>query len=246
MNNINNAHIKETVATPTVIVPVQPAPLINPFDLYLQREQGNDIFFEGDFLNFNGQSGKWTRRKESIGATTSFLCDMRGIALGWVKWIDGKPVDRVLGLLINGYVRPPRETLDDFAERYWPINSFGTPEDPWKKITYLPMRCKDDDENVVYGANSETALNAVRSFIAVYHRTDRGGKDPVVLLESSSFRNKANGTTYVPKFKTVGWEYWDGESPGPLQMVPEPPMPTEPPAIPPPLTDDDIADSIPF
>ena len=245
-----NALADDVIDPPTT----QPATrLVNPYDLFLQREEGSDAFFDGDFVNFNGQTGAWTRRKEPIGATVPFLCNMRQIALGWVKLVDGKPVDRRTGFLIEGYERPERSSnqLDDHEASRWPLNRRGEREDPWRKTTYLPMRCMEDGENVVYGPFADTQRKAIRSFIGIYRRSVRDGKDPVVLLENRSFVNQSGGTTYVPTFKIIGWEYWDGAPAPDVQPVAVPTAPAATPAMvklaaPAAAKQDDMDDEIPF
>ena len=113
------------------------------------------------------------------------------------------PSDRVLDRRLRAAAA--RDQLDDLEERDWPLNRRGKREDPWKKTTYLPMRCMEDDENVVFGPFADTQRKAIRSFVGVYRRSDRDGKDPVVLLENRSFENQSGGTTYVPTFKIVDW-----------------------------------------
>jgi hypothetical protein len=243
------ATVPATVKTTTATAPAG-TKLINPFDLFLQREEGSDAFFEGDFITINGQTGVWMRRKELISTTTRFLCNMREIALGWVKFVDGKVQDRMTGFLIDGYERPPREALDDYEERHWPFNRQGKREDPWKKTTYLPMRCVEDDENVVFGPFADTQRKAIRQFIAIYRRTERDGRVPVVLLENRSFPNNSGGTTYVPTFKIIGWEYWNGVPPPELQPVKVPAAPAAKPVLTKPAAAadrrDDMDDEIPF
>jgi hypothetical protein len=215
------------VATPAAVPALASAqPMIDPFELYLKNEEGGSVFFDGDFINFNGQTGVWTRAKEPIGATTLFLVNMHEIWLGHVKLVDGKIVDRRIGRLIDGYVRTPVNELPDRDKRYWPLNRQREPDDPWKPTTYLPMRCLEDDEPVVYGPFAPTHLTAIKRFVAIYKRTDRAGKFPAVLLESSNFGNRSGGTTYVPEFKIVDWQFWDG------QPAPEPP-PVPLPSLPP-------------
>src|SRR5262245_24146967 len=34
--------------------------LVDPFTLFAE-EEGSGVFFDGDYLNFNGQTGVWTR-----------------------------------------------------------------------------------------------------------------------------------------------------------------------------------------
>ena len=214
---------------------------------------GDTVFFEGDYIFFNGQTGKWSRGadKELIGSTTPFLCNMREICVGWLKFVDGK-TDRQVGRIIDGYVRPPREALDDQEEQRWPFNRRGEREDPWKKVTYLPMRCMEDGAPVVYGPFSDTARRAIKSFVAVYRRrSEHDGKMPVVLLESRSFPNTSGGTTYVPTFKDAGWEYWDAAPAPEVRPVPlPPPAPAKPAtaklAAPVDARRSDMDDDIPF
>jgi hypothetical protein len=211
-----------TTAAPAT-VPAQQ--MVDPFALYLRNEGGGGGFFAGDYLNFNGQNGIWTRNKKEIGATVPFICNMHEICIGHVKFIkDGKPIHEI-GRIIDGYQRLPRAALGDTDEEAWGVNSRGEPQDPWKEVTYLPMRCMEDDEAVVYGPFSPTARKAVADFVAVYRRADRAGKFPVVLLENRSFPNKSGGTTYVPDSKIVGWEYWDDVPAPEIQPIVPPPPP---------------------
>jgi hypothetical protein len=223
-------------------------PLINPFDLYLQREDGDVVFFEGDYISFNGQTGKWTRGsdKKPINATTQFLCNINEIYIGWLKFADGK-TERHVGRIVDGYVRLPREKLGDLDQRIWPLNRRGEREDPWKKVTYLQMRCQEDGEPVVFGPFSDTARRAIKSFVAICRRTDRGGKLPVVLLGNRSFQYQSGGTTYVPDLKIVGWEFLDGQPVPEPQLVPLPATPaTAKLAAPVDVKRDGIDDEIPF
>ena len=200
--------------------------LVDPLDLYLEQEAGGDLFFDGDFLNFNGQSGFWSlgQNKDPIGATVPFICNVRGIAIGNVKMIDGKIVDREIGLISDGYQRKPPELLPDRDKRYWPYNKLTNErEDPWKPTSYLPMRNMENDAAVVFGPFSKTARGEIRALVKVCRRTDRGGKDPVVLLEERSFKNQKGGTTYAPVLKLVGWDFW---TPG--EPAPEPALVTVP------------------
>jgi hypothetical protein len=222
-----------------------PAPqTIDPFALYV-RNEGGGAFFSGDYLYFNGQTGEWSRGtdKEPIGATVTFLCNVHEIYIGWLKLVaDAKPV-REIGRIIDGYQRLPREALDVPRRRDWPVVR-GEPQDPWKEVTYLPMRCMEDGEDVVFGPFSATGRRAVADFVNVYRRSNRAGKFPLVLLENRSFQNQSGGTTYVPDFKIVGWEFWDGQPAPDVQPVAAAlPRPAQQKAI---AARDDMDDSIPF
>jgi hypothetical protein len=218
---------------------------IDPYALYVRNEGGGGVFFDGDYLNFNGQTGVWSRgsNKKPIGATVSFLCNMHEIYIGWIRFAENEKTRREIGRIIDGYQRLPREVLGDNDKRDWPLDQRGEPKDPWSMEAYLPMRCMQDDEAVVYGPFSETARKAVADFTAIYRRRDRAGKFPIVLLESRSFKNQSGGLTYVPDFKIVGWQYWNGEPAPEVQPVALPTAPSPPKAI---TACGDMDDEIPF
>ena len=136
--------------------------------------------------------------------------------------LDGMVADR----------QPPGDRLvgqPDRDERQWPLNPQGKREDPWRKTIYLPMRTADG-EKIVFGPFADTLIRAVNNFIRLCRRSDRGGKDPVVLLGSESFRNTHGGTTHKPTVKIIGWEYW---TPGVAASPPKPVLvPITPPATP--------------
>jgi hypothetical protein len=201
-----------------------PAPqTIDPFALYVRNEGGGGVFFEGDYLNFNGQTGVWSRgiNKKPIGATVSFLCNMHEIHIGWIRLFKDDKPRREIGRIIDGYQRLPRKVLGDNDKRDWPLDQRGEPKDPF----------------------SETARKAVADFVDTYRRRDRAGKFPVVLLESRNFKNQSGGLTYVPAFKIVGWEYWNGEPAPEVQPVALPAASSPPKAI---TTGGDMDDEIPF
>lgn len=149
------------------------------------------------------------------------------MAVGWVKIIDGKIVARELGLVVDGYERKLRKELDDAEECRWPFIN-GIRQDPWKPTTYLPMRNDEDGGLVVYGPFSDSGRGAIKYFVSVVRRSDRGGKDPQVLLESRKFTNQHGGVNYAPVFKIVGWDYWDGQPALEVQPIAVPIAPAAP------------------
>ena len=169
---------------------------MSPFDLYLEREPGGTDFFDGEFVHFNGQTGAWTRgaKKIPIGSTVMFLSNMREIAIGWVKVVDSRIVDRQIGWVKDGYERPPREELDDRDDRRWPFNNRDEQEDPWKMTSYLPMRCLEDGEPVVFGPFAPTQLAAIKNLVQVFQRVNRGGKDRCSCCRAKASRTGAAST----------------------------------------------------
>jgi hypothetical protein len=249
-----------TSAAASVLPPATGMRVVDPLDLYLEREPGVDYSFDGDYIYFNGQTGVWTRgpNKDRIGATVPFLTNPNEILLGWIKLVPndkGKMIveDRVTGRMANGYERPPREKLGDLDSQKWPHNRDGKREDPWKEVTYLPMRCQEDGEPCIYAPFADTARAAVKAFVYKYRneRINHPGKYPVVVLVNTNFKNNHGGLTYKPKFQFGDWEYWDGQPA--LELTPV----TVPIAVPiapsataklaaPKHAGDDMNDEIPF
>jgi hypothetical protein len=226
---------------------------VHPLDLYLENEPGGGTFFEGEFINFNGQTGEWSlgrdKNKRAIGSTTPFLVNTAGMAIGHVKCVDGKIVDREIGLVVDGYQREAREELDDYPEHCWPFVD-GKRQDPWLPTTCLPMRNTETDELVVYGPFSQSARKAIRKFVAEVRRSNPGGMEPVVLLGSRPFPNKHGGVNYAPTFTIAGWEYWNGQPAPELPPINVPIAPRAPPTTIAPTrktsVDCDLNDDVPF
>jgi hypothetical protein len=210
----------------------------DPFDAYLEQEGVTEVFFEGKFYTLNGQTGAWTCGKEPINLAAPLLCNIAGVAVGWIRMLDKKIADRVLGFLSNGYLPPTREQLPDQDQNRWPLNQQGIKEDPWKKTIYLPMRT-ERGEPVVFAPLASTQVNAVQQFIRTCRRTGREGMDPLVVLGSESFPNNHGGRTWKPTFMFVDWQYWIPDTPAPeprpVLVSSAPTKPDMAPVIPPSL-----------
>jgi hypothetical protein len=189
---------------------------MDPYDAYLQQEGAPEVFFEGKYFNFNGQTGVWTcgKQQQPINLAERLLCNIAGVAVGWIRMLDNKIDTRVLGFLIEGYLPTTREALPDQDKTKWPFNKQGVKEDPWKKAIYLPMRT-EQGESVVFAPMAATQINAVHQFLRTCRRTGRDGLDPVVTLGSESFRNAHDGTTWKPTFTFRDWQYWISGTPRP-------------------------------
>ena len=246
------AAASSTTALTTAVTAPPSTRFVHPLDLYLEREPGGGGFLiDGEFITINGQTGAWARgsNKEPISATTPFLVNLNGMAIGRVKLVDNEIVDREIGLVAEGYERKARAKLGDCDERRWPIDKRTNKRvDPWKPTTWLPMRCMEDDKLVVFGPLAPTQLEAIKRFVSVCRRTDRGGKDPLINLVSESFPIRHGGVTYKPVFKIIGWEYWEPGVPAPQpRPIAVPIASPSPPATPRKRgAVDDMDDEIPF
>src|SRR6516162_5888258 len=100
--------------------------------------QGGTIV--GDLLKFS--KGDWLagRDDEKIADGTELVAILPGMVSGWQRWEDNRPVEQIMGLLIEGFVPPERSALSHNDKSTWAIDSGnGKPRDPWQPTIYVPM-----------------------------------------------------------------------------------------------------------
>jgi len=183
----------------------------NPFALYAEL-YGGEAFFEGDYIKLTQDNG-WVRgqNKEPINTTEMFVANLQEARHGWIKF-DGDKTERKTVLIMDNPQGIPREECGDMETRRWKDN-----RDPWMPVIYLPMRCLSDDSVVCFTGTGMGASRAVGELCRIYGRpgADRGGKMPVVLLDSFTFENRQGGTTRWPRFKIVDWQFFEPDTPAP-------------------------------
>src|SRR5262249_49039591 len=120
-----------------------------------------------------------------ITDTTDFvaLCDQT--LVGWIKFNDDAPPNRVMGLLYDGFVPPRREALGDLDRSKWPIGLDSEPEDPWKHQMYLVLQ-GDNSELFTFVTSSTTGRRAVGNLLRHFDRSQKTHPDelPVVRLKT--------------------------------------------------------------
>ena len=135
------------------------------------------------------------------------LCDETQV--GWIKFNGlGQAPDRVMGLLYDGFVLPPRESLGDTDMTQWDEGLTGKPEDPWQHQINVVLQKRDTGEMFCFSTSSNTGRRAVGNLLRHYDRMRRaGGNDvPVVRLKVGGFQHKDSrvGWVKVPTFVVVG------------------------------------------
>jgi hypothetical protein len=172
------------------------------------------------------------------------------MAIGHVKHgPDGKILDREIGLVCDGYQRKPREELAALHVAHWQVGCLR-PRVFWfaSFLVDRPASLVIVVELVVYGPFASSQLKAIKDLIAVVRRSERQGKEPVVLIGSRSFKNQSGGTTHVPLFTIVGWQFWYGQPTPEVPLIAVPIAPAAPAkALPPRKSgdDNDLNDRIP-
>jgi hypothetical protein len=109
----------------------------NAFEIYGDAASPNTIvgqllkFSKGDYVA--GQQG------EEIPMGTLLVAIMDSLRVGWVKWENNRPVEQLMGLLVDGYQPARRKDLGDEDSADWETNDDGSARDPWQLTNQLVM-----------------------------------------------------------------------------------------------------------
>jgi hypothetical protein len=192
-----------------------PPGMINPFVLFRQRNSSG--FFRGDELKMDHNTGSLLRGRGNNktlieSGQRRYIVNPNLMVERWVKFVDGKLADEKIYRTAEGKLAPTdRDELGiDLDEHSWPLDRNGKRKDPWSREVYLPMR-GTDGEIVAFKATGKGAIAEIGELVGMYGSADRGGKVPVVEIESRTFKATEHGNTiHVPVFRPVDWELWDG------------------------------------
>jgi hypothetical protein len=149
---------------------------------------------------------------EPVPDTAEFIALCDETLVGWIKFNREKDSDarpgRVMGLLYDGFVMPPRNTLDDNDKTQWEPGLSGEPEDPWQHQVCLVLQSTETKELYTFATTSQTGRRAVGNLLRHFDRMQRtnAGEIPVVRLKSGGFNHKDDriGWVSVPVFAIVG------------------------------------------
>jgi hypothetical protein len=146
--------------------------------------------------------------QEEIDPEADFLALLDQTFVGWIKFNEDAPPDRVMGLLYGGFVMPPRDTLGNLDQSKWKIGLSGKPEDDWKHQIYLVLQHADTKELYTYVVSSRTGRSAAGNLLRHYDRMRRTHPDelPVVRIKTGGFQHKDERVGWVntPVFVVVG------------------------------------------
>jgi hypothetical protein len=199
-----------------------PIELISNADLAALSAEANELVGDvrvGDDLRFT--KGKWAKfldddTKQEIGKTASFCIDLRSYKRGWIEWRDQKPVRKIIGRPIDGFVSPTRYQLGNLDKSKWPRDGNGVPQDIWQENFMLVMRALDDGRLCTWKTNSWFGSKALGAFLAKALRecVQHPGCMPVVLLSSEDKPTIKFGDVAAPVLTIVDWQpFGEGAAP---------------------------------
>ena len=170
----------------------------------------------GRVIRFN-EEGKFITPDDdaTIGDDIDFIALVDETLIGWIKFAgEGAPPDRIMGLLFDGFVMPPRSSLGDEDEAGWNIGLNGRPEDPWQHQVNLVLQRVDTRELYTFSTSSVTGRRAIGTLLRYYDRLRRSDPNsyPLVRLKIGGFQHRDDRVGWVktPVIAVVGRTPKDG------------------------------------
>ena len=164
----------------------------------------------GRLIKFD-KSGKFVTNDDGSeideGAEFAAFCDQT--VVGWQRFNGpGEPPDKVMGLLYDGFVMPPREALGDLDKKQWEMGLDGEPQDRWQHAQMLVLQDTRTSELFTFATSSKTGRRAVGTLLKHYDRMQKTnpGELPVVRLRTGGFQHRDDRIGFVttPRFVVVG------------------------------------------
>lgn len=184
---------------------------------------GQEAAQGGTFLKFS--KGEWLlgQNGDEVALGRRLAANMEELSIGWIRWDDGKPAERRLGLLAQGYKPEPRSELGFDDQTLWAIDENGKAVDPWTFTNELPLADPETGEQMTFSASSKGGIgcigNLCKSFAKAPERSS--GKVPIIELARDSYMHPVYKKTYVPVLSIVDWVE-NGSVPQPPQDADEP------------------------
>jgi hypothetical protein len=163
----------------------------------------------GKLLKFN-KFGEWVagETNQELPDDARLIVQMDEFYIGWIKWQDMRPVEQIMGRVIDNFEPPRRSALGDNDKDDWPVDNNGAPRDPWQYSNYLIMM-DQTGELYTYATASNGGLQALARLSKAYSkgRWTRPGLLPVVELKVGGYDhpNRQFGHIKTPDICIVHW-----------------------------------------
>jgi hypothetical protein len=145
--------------------------------------------------------GRWLTGDDEITGERR-IAHIDQLACGYIKFADGKVVDRRIGKVADGFEMPKREELGDTDERNWETDAAGNTRDPWVKQYFLPLSDLETGAVAVYVTASVGGIGAIGTLCGIFADNTQNGL-PIVRLAVSSYKHKHYGHVEVPDLQVV-------------------------------------------
>ena len=197
-------------STPAVVKQQLPA----ASDNRSAREQYIDLIapamMVGRMIKFS-KEGKFVTPDDDaeVSDETDFIALVDQTLVGWIRFNgQGEAPDRVAGLLYDGFVMPPRDSLGDNDPSIWEIGLSGQPADPWQHQICLVLQSVETSELFTFATSSVTGRRAIGVLLRHYDRMQRShqGFLPLVRLKVGGYQHRDTRVGWVktPVIAAVG------------------------------------------
>jgi hypothetical protein len=181
----------------------------NDGNAWLEVAAELDRFVGAPFLKFNKQGEYAISDAETIPIGTRGIAHCSELCFGWRKWEANKVVEERMGRVADRFVPPARGELGDSDESKWEMQDDGTRRDPWQFTATVPFTRSDTDASYVFSVTSRGGLRAINGLVRAYgsrvkDKGDAAG-DPIVELQSDSYKHRTYGKIFFPLLHVVGW-----------------------------------------
>ena len=165
----------------------------------------------GAFLKFSkfGEY-RYGQYEDQLELLTRLVVYMYSLCVGWTRWQDNRPAERIMGPLAQGFAPPKRADLAHLDQAQWERDDKGGVRDPWQFTNTVVFKAVDSDEAFyTFSTSSKGGIGALARLAREYGDRMRSKPDeyPVIELDRDSYQhpNKAYGEIRVPVFRVVGW-----------------------------------------
>lgn len=161
----------------------------------------------GDFLKFSKVEWQKGQNNEEVALGTRLAANMAELAIGWIRWEDGKPAERKFGLLAHGHKPELRGDLGFTDHDEWETDKDGKAIDPWSFTNELPVANPDTGEQMTISMSSKGGIGAMGNLCKAYGKEYRqkDGLIPIIELQRDSYIHREYGKLYVPVMNIVDW-----------------------------------------
>jgi hypothetical protein len=177
------------------------------FDPYAEYGREAGVPIVGKLIKFS--KGDYIVGKDFLPEGQRFIVNMPSIARGWIKWVDSKPEEQIMGLLKDGHKPQKRDTLGSEDETEWEVDDKGVPQDPWKETNIIVFKEEHGEQLYTFSTASHGGRGAIRKLCEAYAqgRRMRPGQHPIIAIHVDRYEhsNKAFGWIKNPEFKIVSW-----------------------------------------
>jgi hypothetical protein len=144
-------------------------PATNGTNSWLEIGAELDKHLGAPLLKFTKQGEFAISDIDAIPEGTRCIAHCDQIELGFVRWADGKPTDRKVGLVADGFIPPRKDDLPDRDESMWEVQDDGTRRDPWAFQMSVPLtRLDAGGETYQFTTGSKGSLRCLSGLTRTY------------------------------------------------------------------------------